>query len=130
MRCTRLPVRLLCRPDDKLWHPPYLVNNQNGRQSLGYKTIAPTATHYGGVREYDAHNLYGLTEAKVGDSCARGGAVFMEAAYKLLPLHAQTQQCHVVSMGHGSRDRLGAALPACRRRTKRWPRCWVCALLC
>lgn len=32
---------------------------------LGTKTVAPTALHFDGMREYDAHNLYGLAEARV-----------------------------------------------------------------
>ncbi|CAI9096221.1 OLC1v1032309C1 [Oldenlandia corymbosa var. corymbosa] len=43
--------------------PPYKIN-ASGIQALpGYKTIATSSLHYNGVREYDAHSIYGLTEA-------------------------------------------------------------------
>ncbi len=40
--------------------PPYNIHNAFGK--LGTKTLAPSATQYGNVSVYDAHNLYGLTE--------------------------------------------------------------------
>ena len=40
--------------------PPYQIQNLYGR--LSTKTIAMSATHYGNVSVYNAHNLYGLTE--------------------------------------------------------------------
>ncbi|GFH08408.1 P-type domain-containing protein, partial [Haematococcus lacustris] len=52
-------------PDDLLSHPPYAINNQHAHLPLGWNTLAPSALHWGGVTEYDAHNLYGLSEAKV-----------------------------------------------------------------
>eukprot|EP00197_Chlamydomonas_leiostraca_P010624 CAMPEP_0202870766 /NCGR_PEP_ID=MMETSP1391-20130828/16729_1 /ASSEMBLY_ACC=CAM_ASM_000867 /TAXON_ID=1034604 /ORGANISM="Chlamydomonas leiostraca, Strain SAG 11-49" /LENGTH=1290 /DNA_ID=CAMNT_0049551399 /DNA_START=24 /DNA_END=3896 /DNA_ORIENTATION=- len=52
-------------PGDVISHPPYAINNQNGHLPLGWKTLAMSAVHHGGVLEYDAHNLYGLAEAKV-----------------------------------------------------------------
>lgn len=42
--------------------PPYRINNANG-QLLGHKTIGTTAMHADGSLEYNAHNLYGLSEA-------------------------------------------------------------------
>lgn len=44
-------------------NPPYRINNFNWRAPLNTKTLAMDALHYGNVTEYDAHNLYGLTEA-------------------------------------------------------------------
>ncbi|GFH26769.1 P-type domain-containing protein, partial [Haematococcus lacustris] len=52
-------------PEDPLSHPPYAINNQHAHLPLGWNTLAPSALHWGGVTEYDAHNLYGLSEAKV-----------------------------------------------------------------
>eukprot|EP01038_Epipyxis_sp_PR26KG_P009449 gene9449-12733_t len=40
--------------------PPYAINNNKGK--LSTKTIAVSATQYGGVSMYNSHNLYGLTE--------------------------------------------------------------------
>ncbi len=40
--------------------PPYSIHNNKGL--VGVNTMAMSATHYGGVPVYDAHNLYGLTE--------------------------------------------------------------------
>ena len=42
--------------------PPYRINNAHG-QLLGHNTIGTTATHADGSLEYNAHNLYGLSEA-------------------------------------------------------------------
>ncbi len=39
--------------------PPYQINNQNSKQPLNIKTLDMNAMHYGGVPEYNAHNLYG-----------------------------------------------------------------------
>lgn len=40
-------------------NPPYQINNQNSKQVLKTKTIDMNAVHYGGVPEYNAHNLFG-----------------------------------------------------------------------
>lgn len=44
-------------------NPPYKINSSNGERPLGNKTIATSAMHFGGILEYDAHNLYGFSEA-------------------------------------------------------------------
>ncbi|DBB03399.1 TPA: hypothetical protein ACH3X3_010764 [Trebouxia sp. C0006] len=50
-------------PQQQLYRdPPYRINNANG-QLLGHNTIGTTATHADGSLEYNAHNLYGLSEA-------------------------------------------------------------------
>ncbi|KAJ7299627.1 hypothetical protein O6H91_Y189900 [Diphasiastrum complanatum] len=46
-------------------YPPYKINNAASQRDLGGKTIATSAVHYGGILEYDAHNLYGMSEAMV-----------------------------------------------------------------
>ncbi|KAJ4818147.1 Alpha-glucosidase [Rhynchospora pubera] len=43
--------------------PPYKINAAGKKALLGFKTIATSATHYGGVLEYNAHSLYGFSEA-------------------------------------------------------------------
>ncbi|CAM6090883.1 unnamed protein product [Calypogeia fissa] len=43
--------------------PPYKINCSYG--AMYAKTIALSAMHFGDVREYDAHNLYGLSEVIV-----------------------------------------------------------------
>lgn len=40
--------------------PPYNINNVGG--IIGTKTMAMSATHYGNISVYDAHNLYGISE--------------------------------------------------------------------
>ena len=39
--------------------PPYQINNQGSRAALNTKTISTDAVHYGGVLEYNTHNLFG-----------------------------------------------------------------------
>jgi len=54
---------LVCKTVDstnKLDFPPYNIANNKGL--LSAKTLAMSATHYGNITVYDAHNLYGLTE--------------------------------------------------------------------
>ncbi|CAA6675045.1 unnamed protein product [Spirodela intermedia] len=43
--------------------PPYKINASGSQVPLGFKTIATSATHYGGVLEYNAHSLYGFSQA-------------------------------------------------------------------
>jgi alpha-glucosidase (family GH31 glycosyl hydrolase) len=44
-------------------NPPYAINNGGDRDPLNVKTLDMTAVHYNNTLEYDAHNLFGLTEA-------------------------------------------------------------------
>jgi len=41
------------------FNPPYRINNQGNRIGLNIRTVDPDAVHYGGVLEYNCHNLYG-----------------------------------------------------------------------
>lgn len=43
--------------------PPYKVNASGTHRPLGNKTMAASAVHYNNILEYNAHNLYGLSEA-------------------------------------------------------------------
>ncbi|KDP29400.1 hypothetical protein JCGZ_18321 [Jatropha curcas] len=43
--------------------PPYKINASGLEVPIGYKTIATSAVHYNGVLEYDAHSLYGFSQA-------------------------------------------------------------------
>lgn len=43
--------------------PPYKINASGQSAPLGFKTIAASATHYNGVMEYNAHSLYGFSQA-------------------------------------------------------------------
>ncbi|KAD2804285.1 hypothetical protein E3N88_37662 [Mikania micrantha] len=43
--------------------PPYKINASGTQVPIGYKTIATSAVHYNGVREYDAHSIYGFSHA-------------------------------------------------------------------
>ncbi|KAK5084792.1 hypothetical protein LTR05_005871 [Lithohypha guttulata] len=38
-------------------HPPYVIDHVHG--DLAVHAVAPNATHYNGVQEYDVHSLYG-----------------------------------------------------------------------
>jgi hypothetical protein len=48
----------LSRWDD----PPYKINVLGTHEPIYTQTVAMVAEHYGGVRAYDAHNIYGTTE--------------------------------------------------------------------
>ncbi|XP_072978361.1 alpha-xylosidase 1-like [Typha angustifolia] len=43
--------------------PPYKINASGEKAPLGFKTIATSAVHYNGVLEYNAHSLYGFSQA-------------------------------------------------------------------
>ncbi|KAL1343029.1 hypothetical protein AAHE18_09G199600 [Arachis hypogaea] len=43
--------------------PPYKINARRVEAPIGLKTVATSAVHYNGVKEYDAHSLYGFSQA-------------------------------------------------------------------
>ena len=53
--------------------PPYAINNFGFNASLNHRTLDMDATHLdGAVLEYNAHNLYGLSEARATSSALEG----------------------------------------------------------
>ncbi|CAI5743063.1 unnamed protein product [Hyaloperonospora brassicae] len=55
---------LSCSNDgNKYDNPPFSINNANSQEVIHKKSISTSALHYGNVRQYDAHNLYGMTES-------------------------------------------------------------------
>jgi alpha-D-xyloside xylohydrolase len=43
--------------------PPYKINASGLQAPIGFKTIATSAVHYNGILEYDAHSIYGFSQA-------------------------------------------------------------------
>ncbi|KAG7401329.1 hypothetical protein PHYBOEH_001745 [Phytophthora boehmeriae] len=57
---------LSCTADENKYdHPPFAINNVGKRDEIFNKAISTSALQYGGIRQYDAHNLYGMTESIV-----------------------------------------------------------------
>uniref|UniRef100_K3WMK3 Maltase n=1 Tax=Globisporangium ultimum (strain ATCC 200006 / CBS 805.95 / DAOM BR144) TaxID=431595 RepID=K3WMK3_GLOUD len=48
---------------NKYDHPPFAINNANTKDDLFHKGISTNALQYNGIRQYDAHNLYGFSES-------------------------------------------------------------------
>lgn len=44
-------------------NPPYTIDAFGMERELNVKTVAMSAQHYNGVRQYDSHNVYGMSEA-------------------------------------------------------------------
>ena len=40
-------------------NPPYNINNEGSSTKLNVKTLDMDVMHYGGVLEYNSHNLFG-----------------------------------------------------------------------
>ncbi|KAF4037503.1 Glycosyl hydrolases family 31 [Phytophthora infestans] len=80
-KCTRNPVdtcpktgnsttmTICCRHCsvnvNKYDNPPFAINNAGNHDAIYHKGISTAALQYGGLRQYDTHNLYGLSESIV-----------------------------------------------------------------
>lgn len=60
MICDTRP-EVLTKWDD----PPYKINGHGEMFPITFRTVAGTALHHNGTRHYDAHNLYGMSEAQI-----------------------------------------------------------------
>lgn len=64
LQCDPPEDLAILTPQQKLYiDPPYRINSANG-QPINQRTLGMTATHADGSLEYNAHNLYGLSEAE------------------------------------------------------------------
>ncbi|KAL8170866.1 hypothetical protein V2J09_022670 [Rumex salicifolius] len=58
-------------PGSPLDNPPYAINNSGSKRPINEKTIPASATHFGGVAEYNVHNLYGYLESKATNAALK-----------------------------------------------------------
>ncbi|XP_008797841.2 alpha-xylosidase 1 [Phoenix dactylifera] len=52
--------------------PPYKINASGMQAPLGYKTIAASAMHHDGILEYNAHSIYGFSQAVATHEALQG----------------------------------------------------------
>ncbi|GLT34464.1 hypothetical protein SLA2020_089750 [Shorea laevis] len=52
--------------------PPYKINASGLQVPIGFKTIATSAVHYNGVKEYDAHSIYGFSQSVATHKALQG----------------------------------------------------------
>ncbi|KAG0560995.1 hypothetical protein KC19_9G028900 [Ceratodon purpureus] len=63
---------LECKKPGSQWdEPPYKIVRQGAYENIGDKTIAMTVRHFDGTMEYNAHNLYGLSESVATNDALR-----------------------------------------------------------
>ncbi|ETM42904.1 hypothetical protein L914_11515 [Phytophthora nicotianae] len=73
---------LVCTDDENEWnYPPFAINNDGDQTPIYYKTVSTSAQQYGGVLQYNSHNLYGFTEAIVTNAALE--SVFNKRAFVL-----------------------------------------------
>ncbi|GAA0140753.1 glucosidase [Lithospermum erythrorhizon] len=51
-------------PSSRLDDPPYKINNRFSQASINVNTVPASSLHFGNITEYNAHNLYGFSEAR------------------------------------------------------------------
>ena len=99
--------------DAQYERPPYAISNGNSELGLGTNTIGMTAHHEDGALEYDAHNLYGLSEAAatahaVAEVTGKRPFILSRWAAVLTPLRCE----HVPRGPHAARCTLQPLHPA------------------
>ncbi|KAL3667012.1 hypothetical protein V7S43_007957 [Phytophthora oleae] len=51
--------------DNNFDNPPFTINNAGTHDTIYNKGISTSTLQYGGIRQYDSHNLYGISESIV-----------------------------------------------------------------